>query len=387
MPKISADYIFNASQGLLKNHYLALNDEGTIQGIHKIETDDEIEHLAGIIAPGFINAHCHLELSAMRNQIPEGTGMVGFIGEIFAKRHTFTDKEKVQAALREVKKMWQGGTVAVGDICNTLVSLTVKCKYPELFTFSFIELLGLDPGRLELELEKGRQYIEEFETEGMQASITSHAPYSMSQALLRGIALQKPERLSIHLLESKAEREIFEKGSGEFVGFYEALQLAPQKFPDSSPIDYVLAGLEEDQAMILVHNTEMNKKEIKYIAKRFPQASFCLCPRSNYYIHHTYPEVERFAGITDRICLGTDSLASNHDLQVFEEAKCIHEISPQVPLSKLLDWLTFQGALAIGQEARLGSFRVGSKPGVNLIQNLDVERLLLTKESWVKKLY
>lgn len=387
MPKISADYIFTSPHGLMENHYVQLSEVGIIQGIHPIHETENIEQYSGILTPGFINAHCHLELSAMKNQISEGTGMVGFIQEIFAKRQSFTDKEKIEAATREVKKMWQGGTVALGDICNTLVSLTVKCRHPELFTFSFIELLGLDPARIELELEKGRQYVSEFEMEGMQSSITSHAPYSMSQALLAEIALQKPERLSIHLLESKAEREIFELGSGDFTGFYEAIQAGPQNFPVTNPIDYVLEGLEEDQAMVLIHNTEMKKSEIKRVSRRFPQASFCLCPRSNYYIHNTYPDVLNFANITERICLGTDSLASNHDLNVFEEAKCIHEITPKIPLARILDWLTFQGALAIGQEARLGSFRMGSKPGVNLIQEVDLKQLRLTKESRAVKLY
>lgn len=387
MPKISADYIFDVHKGLLHNHYLEVNEDGIIQNLAPIGQGDEIDHYRGILTPGFINAHCHLELSAMKRQIPEATGMVGFIREIFSKRHTFTDKETILAAEKEVKKMLQGGTVAIGDICNTLISLSVKCKYPQLFTLSFIELLGLDPARVELELEKGRQYVEEFETEGMQVSITSHAPYSMSPTLLQEIAMRKPERLSIHLLESKAEREIFEEGTGDFTGFYQALNLPGYTFPSTNPIDYVLEGLEEDQPMILVHNTEMKKGEIKRISKRFPQASFCLCPRSNFFIHRTYPDIERFTNITDRICLGTDSLASNRDLQVFEEAKCIHKIAPRIPLVKVLDWLTFQGAVAIGQEARLGSFRIGSKPGVNLINELDLPHLLLKKESRVEKLF
>jgi len=387
MPLISADYIFNSSDGLLKDHCLSVSDTGIIQELRPIEASDEVFFYEGILTPGFINAHCHLELSAMKNQVKEGTGMTGFIREIFAKRQTFTDKENMKAAAHHMKKMWLGGTVGVADICNTLVSLSVKYKFPELFTYSFIELLGLAPGRLELELLKGHEYLAEFETEGMQASITPHAPYSMGKELLKQILSQKPERLSIHLLESRAEREIFEKGTGDFTHFYEALQLGPQKFSPKNPIDYVLKGISGDQPMILVHNTEMKKKEISKITSSYSDAFFCLCPRSNYFIHRTYPDIASFDQYTDRICLGTDSLASNYDLDVFEEAKCVHEIAPEIPLSSLLDWLTYQGAKAIGQQERLGKFRKGAIPGVNLIRSVDLKNLQLKKESRVKKVY
>lgn len=387
MPKISADYIFNSPVGFLQHHYLEVDEGGKILDIQPIKDDDVVRYYKGILVPGFVNAHCHLELSAMKRQIQEGLGMVSFIGEIFAKRHTFTDKEKIQAADREMKRMYAKGTVGLADICNTLVSLTVKCKNPEVFTYSFIELLGLNPARLELELQKGREYLTEFGVEGMKASITSHAPYSMSEELLKAIAVQRPDRMSVHLLESVAEREIFEEKTGEFVSFYKSLQLASQEFPSPSPVEYVLSGLEEEQPMILVHNTEMTPKEIAQVVETFPNASFCLCPRSNYYIHRTYPQVKNFMELTDQICLGTDSLASNHDLDVFEEAKCLHKISPEIPLIKLLDWLTYQGAKAIGQEARLGAFHQDTTPGINLIENLDLENLRLVKESRVNKLF
>jgi len=286
-----------------------------------------------------------------------------------------------------MQELWKKGTVGVGDICNTTLSLPAKIKHKHLFTFSFIELLGLDPMRVESEMNKGQQLITEFETEGLKASISPHAPYSMSSELIREISRQHPERMSLHLLESLEERELFEKGSGAFVDFYRKVNLPYSGFATNSALRHVIQEISTDQAILFVHNTEMTEEELDQILDYFPRASFCLCPRSNYFIHKRYPDIKRFAQRTRRICLGTDSLASNHDLDVFEEAKCIHELEPEIPLEKILGWLTYQGARALGVEKELGSFLVGSKPGVNLISGIDENELLLTANSAVKKIY
>lgn len=387
MPKISADYIFHPPLGLLKDHYLEVDDQGKVLSLEKDSGEVGITHYEGILCPGFINAHCHLELSFMKKQIPQGTGMTGFIGEIFAKRFSFTDAEQRNAIEAEMEELWEKGTVGVGDICNTTLSLAAKIKHKHLFTFSFIELLGLDPMRVESEMNKGQQLITEFETESLKASISPHAPYSMSSELIREISRQHPERMSLHLLESLEERELFEKGSGAFVDFYRKVNLPYSGFATNSALRHVIQEISTEQAILFVHNTEMTEEEIDQILDYFPRASFCLCPRSNYYIHQRYPNIERFAQKTRRICLGTDSLASNHDLDVFEEAKCIHQLEPEIPLEKLLGWLTYQGARALGVEKQLGSFLVGSKPGVNLIKKLDVENLRLLEHSHAQKLF
>ncbi|MEL6250966.1 MAG: amidohydrolase family protein [Bacteroidota bacterium] len=387
MPKISANYMFHPPQGLLTDHYLEVDDEGRILRLGKDAGETDITRYEGILCPGFINAHCHLELSFMKKQIPQGTGMTGFIGEIFAKRFSFTDVEQRKAVEAEMEELWSKGTVGIGDICNTTHSLPAKIKHKHLFTFSFIELLGLDPMRVESEMNKGQQLITEFETEGLRASISPHAPYSMSSELIREISRQHPERMSLHLLESLEERELFEKGSGAFVDFYRKVNLPYAGFSTNSALRHVIQEISTDQAILFVHNTEMTEEELDQILDYFPRASFCLCPRSNFYIHNRYPDIKSFAKKTRRICLGTDSLASNYDLDVFEEAKCIHHLEPEIPLEKILGWLTYQGARALGAEKELGSFLVGSKPGMNLIQNIDLENLYLNEASWVEKLF
>lgn len=387
MPKISADYMYHPPQGLLRNHFLEVDDQGKILRLEKEDGDQDIIRYRGILCPGFINAHCHLELSFLKKHIPQGLGMTGFIGEIFAKRFSFTDAEQLNAIDGEMEEIWAKGTVGIGDICNTLNSLPAKLKHKYLFTYSFIELLGLDPMRVEAEMNKGQDLITDFETEGLKASISPHAPYSMSSELIREISRQHPERMSLHLLESKEERELFEEGRGAFVDFYRKVNLPYSDFRTNSALRHVIQEISTDQAILFVHNTEITEEELDQILSYFPHASFCLCPRSNYYIHKRYPDIRKFEQMTERICLGTDSLASNHDLDVFEEAKCVHKLEPDIPLEKILGWLTYQGAKAIGIQDQLGSFKLGSKPGVNLIQNLDMESLRLLDSSKTEKLF
>ena len=133
MPKISADYIFHPPEGLLKDHYLEVDDQGKILFLGKETGKEDITRYEGIICPGFINAQCHLELSFMKKQIPLGTGMTGFIGEIFAKRFSFTDAEQRNAIDGEMVELWENGTVGVGDICNTTHSLPAKIKHKHVF--------------------------------------------------------------------------------------------------------------------------------------------------------------------------------------------------------------------------------------------------------------
>ncbi|MEM6800771.1 MAG: amidohydrolase family protein [Bacteroidota bacterium] len=388
MPKISASYIFDPIQGMLEDHYLEFEPDGKIVALAPLDRASrlDLKQYEGVLLPGFVNAHCHLELSFMKKQVPEGTGMTAFIGEVFSKRLSFTDTEKIEAVHEEMQSLWEAGTVAVGDICNTQHSLPAKIKYRDIFTHSFIELIGLDLGRIEPELNKGQALITEFETEGLQVSMSPHAPYSMSSELIREIFRQQPSRVSIHILESKEERELFENGSGPFLHFYRQLNLPYLGFSSKSPLDHVLQEMSHHQAVIFVHATEMTEEEIQRITHLFPQAYFCLCPRSNKYIHNTYPQVSSFTKFTNQICLGTDSLASNHDLNVFEEAKCVHKISPEVPLEELLNWLTLQGAIALGIDDRWGSFLVGQRPGINLIKDLDLLERQLREGSFVEKI-
>ncbi|MEZ4776970.1 MAG: amidohydrolase family protein [Bacteroidia bacterium] len=383
MPVITADYIYSP-EALLRNYCLETTPEGEVISLRPISVEDHPMVCKGILLPGFVNAHCHLELSALKGHIPRQTGMTAFIGQVISKRNDFTEETQIQAVEDALRFLWQSGTIAVGDICNTGISILPKKASP-LFTYSFIELLGLGDTRAPEILNNGLALSEKFA--GLAHSLSPHAPYSMSRALIRAIYGQNPQLMSIHLLESKEERQLFAENGGPFREFYQKMGIPFAGFEAKDPIAHVLSEVKKSQPMLLVHNTQMTEQELIAIAQNYPQAWFCLCPGSNLYIHNSFPDLDMFRDNTDRICLGTDSYASNASIDVFEEVKLIQEKCPEISLHEVLRWATTHGAAALGKSGVLGAFIPGTCPGVNLIEGIAETQAELLPGAVVKKLY
>ncbi|MEO0469833.1 MAG: amidohydrolase family protein [Bacteroidota bacterium] len=382
---LSATYIFHAGQ-LLQNHVLELDENGLVLNLRPVLPTEDVAVLDGILCPGFVNAHCHLELTAFGGKIPEGTGMVGFVRSLMTARReaqlsVAIQEEAVHKAMRE---MWQAGTVLVGDICNGPISLSAKKAFPQLHTHSFIEILGLAAEKAEEILANGNSLAQQFGD--LPHSLSPHAPYSMSAALLEKVYATRSQLFSIHLLESMAERQLFEQGNGPFLDFYRSFGIPFQTFSDQKTLDHITKNLPAAQSVLWVHNTEMQPDEYDFLIQHFSHSYFCLCPRSNQFIHGKKADLKLFQQHPDHICLGTDSLASNHSLDVFAEAVDMHLDHPDLPLTEVLSFLTINGAKALQQANVLGDFSIGKQPGVNLIQHPDWENFRLTNESRVRKI-
>src|SRR6476661_3008858 len=123
--KFSADKLFIGNE-ILQNRVLITDEKGIVENIIAPEdAGDGIQYMEGIISPGFINCHCHLELSHMRGLIPEETGLIDFVFAVVTQRH-FPEEEILDAIDRAEAEMISNGTVAVGDICNNLYTLHQK---------------------------------------------------------------------------------------------------------------------------------------------------------------------------------------------------------------------------------------------------------------------
>ena len=111
-----------------------------------------------------------------------------------------------------------------------------------------------------------------------------------------------------------------------------------------------------------------------------------LCPNSNLFIEDRLPNVEllRFHGLN--ICLGTDSLSSNHSLSVLDEMITLHQYFPNIPFGELVQWATGNGAKALRMEKQIGTIEPGKQPGLNLITGMDLQQLKLLPGSHVKRL-
>lgn len=385
---LHATYIVPLHGPLLENAYLYIEDDGTIihyTDVAPITDQFEVERYEGLLCPGFVNTHCHIELSHMKNLVGEGTGLPAFVAQIPKKRSQAT--EHLDAALKAADQhMRDTGTVAVGDISNADHSIAVKRESSILY-HSFVELYGLDASKAPQIVRKGLALLEDFRSNNLLASLVPHSPYTLSSELLEAIyRYSDKELISIHHQETPSEMELFQKGQGELMESFESrgLDMSQQKSFQGSSSDYsLLSYLSPDQRLLLVHNTCSEDDDIHKVERYFNQVYWCTCPKSNWYIERRLPNYDLWRQHQLKITVGTDSLASNKSLNMLEELQFIQSKFPHIPTEELLLWACKNGAEALGFKD-LGAFVAGNRPGVLLIQGL--EGTVLTKASKVKVL-
>jgi aminodeoxyfutalosine deaminase len=391
--KFTANNIFTGSNLLPAGNVLITDTAGLIKEIiPEKEAGDNVERLIGILTPGFINAHCHMELSHLKGVIPEKTGLVDFVYNIITQRH-FAQETILAAIMTAETDMLQNGIIAVGDICNTTHSITQK-QQQRLLYHNFIEVAGFVPAGATTRFETATETLHQFlSTAHCQwSSISPHAPYSVSPALFELLNNYPNNNLiTIHNQETAAEDELYKTGTGDFLRLYEKLGIDISFFKHSgkSSLQTFLPHFKNNQSLILVHNVTTSKEDIDFVKLRMsnielPSVFYCLCPNANQYISNIIPNVNRLIENGCNIVLGTDSLASNHQLSILEEMKTLQQHFPQLELQTLLQWATFNGAKALQMEGKLGSFEKGKQPGIVLIENTN--DLQLTEKSTSKRI-
>ena len=396
MRKISATYIFTGNRPPLKNGILVCQNDGTVAEITDtggmLREEAGLEYYSGILVPGFVNTHCHLELSHLKGKIPEKTGLGGFLGEIHKLREDAALPDQ-EALKRADFQMQHSGTVAVGDISNTDASLAVKLS-SRLFYHTFTEAYGFHPSRADKAFGIALSNEGRFHEAGLSASVTPHSFYSVSDPLFQKInekALSDNSILSIHNQESRAEEMFFRSCSGPILNHLQqnlGLDVSHLKPLKDNILKRVLPLLPQKNKLLLVHNTYTSAADISVIKKyRNRENTFLvLCPNSNLYIEGRLPPLTLFMNEKLNLCIGTDSLASNHQLSVLQEMITLQHHFPEIPLELLVSWACWNGARALGIGNRYGSFEPGKNPGINLITGVDLLQLKLTSASRVKVL-
>jgi cytosine/adenosine deaminase-related metal-dependent hydrolase len=377
--KIRADLLFTGNQLLSgADQVLITKVDGTIEAILPVsEAGDDIQHLKGILSPGFINAHCHLELSHMKGMIPAHTGLQEFVKQIVALRQVAPEAIQEAIVLAEAEMM-ANGIVAVGDISNTLDTLTQKAKY-NLAYYSFVELYDLDPTRAADKIEAGLEIQKQFQENCVRASLVPHAPYSVTNDLWNLLSAHFGiHTISLHNQETPDENDFFKTKTGSFLGMYERTKVNLDFFEATglSSLQSVLPIFKKAHHGILVHNSFTSAEDIQAVHAAMDNAFWCLCPNANQYIEQTMPPVELLRSEKAKMVIGTDSYASNWSLNILDELKTIQQYHPQIPLAEMLSWATINGAHALQMEAGLGSFEKGKKPGLVLIKGTDTNGLL-----------
>lgn len=375
--QFSGQDLFDGNQFLGPNQVLITNEEGQVEAIlPRSEAGEEILEVPGILSPGFVNAHCHLELSHMKGRIPEHTGLPEFILKIVNDR-LHPEEEILEAIAQAEGQMMQEGIVAVGDISNNHLTAAQKAKQ-NLAYYTFVEISGWKPEIAEPRFSNAQKVMEHFRGITTAASFSPHAPYSVSQQLWEMMMPHfEGNTVTIHNQETPAENELFQKGSGDFVQMYQAMNIDQTHFTPTSKnsLPSYFPQLQKAKNVLLVHNTNTSEADMDFAtatAKANQQSLYyALCVNANLYIENALPPIELLRSKNANIVLGTDSLSSNHQLSILAEMQTIARNFPTIPLAEMLQWATYNGAKALQMDAALGSLAPGKKPGIIVLENLE----------------
>jgi cytosine/adenosine deaminase-related metal-dependent hydrolase len=387
MKQFSSQLIITNSKPPVRNAVITASDDGTIISVRN--TPDKkypLEFHDGIIIPGFVNCHCHLEISHLRGTIEAGKGLAYFIRELRSTKDVNTGDilEGIKAADRE---LYNEGIVLCADICNTSVTFSMKKESP-IHYYNLLEVFGIDPQKLHKRIAEILEIEAEAVRQGIEYSLTPHSAYSVSLSLF-GYLKEKTKKnkvTSIHFLESEEERQFLYGHAGPLRDSYEKSGIMPE-FPET-PADHTTAVLNEVTGsgnLILVHNTFADRDTVREVRKR-KNIFWCLCPASNMYISNKLPPADILASEGCNIVTGTDSLASNNKLSILSELKILQEHFPSVSLEELIRWATINGARALGKDQKYGSIEPGKKPGLLHLENIDLTNMKLLPESSVKRI-
>jgi aminodeoxyfutalosine deaminase len=356
---------------------VALDDDDTVRAVGpRAEVlrrfgDATEERAHGVLMPGLVNAHTHLELSVMAGEVEGGAGLVAWAGACMHAGEEHTHEERRDAATRAAAACVRLGTAAVGDVGNGLASLPGIAAAGLRGTI-FHELLGSRDARTgdalaDAARERAAASKRHPWPVGLGYVLAPHAPYSADPRLLRRIfaaAARTGLPTSIHVAEDADELALLRDGSGRWPAVLEAMGVdVPMRVPRQEPVAY-LAGLGAFAAPappLLVHMVHASAND-RRIARE-AGAPVVLCPRSNLHIGGRLPDVPALLADGLALAIGTDSLASTPDLSVFAEVAALRAAFPAVPALRWLEAATSGGARALRLEA-CGALTPGRRPGL-----------------------
>ncbi len=318
------------------------------------------------LMPGLVNAHAHLELSWLRDRVPPSARFTDWVKHLLAARGGAIERpddprvlDAASAAARDARAC---GTAAIGDIGNSLVSVVPIARsgmrglvFHELIGFRETTAALVDRTRAARQAASGHP--------GVRVSVAAHAPYSVSPELFRAIRAEADAsgepRTSVHAGESAEELELLATGSGPWRGLLDRLGVWREEWapPGTGPVDYLDALGVIDAGTLVVHGVQLTDDELARL--HAIGATLVTCPRSNQWVGAGVPPIERFYLSGVSVAVGTDSLASVEDLNLFSELKAMRWLAPGVPARRLIESATLAGARALGLGDDLGTLGAG----------------------------
>lgn len=391
---ISADWIHTGEGTVMEKGVVAFDDRGMIHHVLSDRSDplipaERLELMEGLICPGFVNAHCHLELSHLCGKLTPGTGLPRFLVGVTQSRKS--DPSEIYAAmLKADEQMLTNGIVLVGDISNGTDSIKAK-QNSKIKYHTFVELIGLEEGKSEEKLDLAKQVRAQFSSAGLSASISPHAPYSLSDKLRKLLAdenANESRSISIHNQETPSENELFETRAGRLTETFEGFGLSLRGLVQTgqTSLRSVFQDLNSQGPLVLVHNSHTTSEEMGWAIDNRKDLFWCSCPAANVFIELRNPKVEEWIELGATVCIGTDSLASNYQLSILNELELIQTRSPSLTIAQLITMATSNGARALGFGQEFGKLIQGARPGILNLTGRDISRGRITTNLAINRL-
>lgn len=389
MPRtIAAQYVFTNAGEPIKNGAVTYDEAtGKILSIKLLTTETaNTEFYNGVLVPGFVNAHCHLELSHLRGLIPPCKQLTEFLYKIVRLKTEQVFRDEICLAADQA--MYDAGINAVGDISNTSDTAFTKSRSKIRYR-NFIELLGTTEERIDFNNLTFRSVAKSLKySDNCPVHAVPHSPYFVSDAQFIDInALNADDRsvISIHNQETAAENDLYISHSGSFVELFPDI-VANIKTTGKKSLPSYGHHLQDYDNVLLVHNTYSQRDDFEYALQTFKNPYFALCPKSNLYLEGRLPDVSTMMTMHLNICLGTDSLSSNDTLSILEEMKVIVQNFRQISFNDILQMATINGAKALKFDDEYGTLQVGKAPGLLLLEDFDFQEFNICKETTVRRI-
>ena len=378
--RVAASFVYTLdSDAPIRNGFVEYDaEDGRILAVGECGPDEEVRQ--GAVVPGFVNSHCHIELSHLHGKFRKGTGMAGFIDQINALRDWAGADVKARLTQEWMDKMWKDGVSAMSDISNDDSSFKVKSSH-KIYTRTFLEVFGSEPEMCKGVMSDVTKLKETADAEGIDAAPTPHSCYTMSPQLLSASAAAGLESgyLSYHSQESQEEEDLLISGSGAMYENRKRSGMSTPPVTGESSLKYFIDRLAAakpapyDEHILLVHNVCLKQDDIDAAKRVMNNVYWAVCPLSNIFIHNALPPIPLMRKNGLAITVGTDSLSSNDDLDMVKELVCIKQNFAEVPMNEILVWACLNGARFLSKEDSLGSIAPGKIPGIVFVSNVDEE--------------
>ncbi len=339
-------------------------ENGIIQSISKNKPNGKIVDIDGVLYPGLINAHTHLEFSDLKKPLgAPGTPFTDWIKLVMEYRTNRDDERLLTSITKGLAESESHGVSAIGDISTFEYRDSIVPATAEAVVFR--ELIGFQAAQADSQMKIAEDHLSEPESNWYRPALSPHAPYSTNKEILdQAIQLSHKRKipLAMHLAETAEELELLANHSGPFfdllnrIGVWEKDNLTSL----TRPLNF-LQRLSSASRALVVHGNYLDDEERQFISKNRDVLHLVFCPRTHAFFQHERYPLNEIIKLELPLAIGTDSRASNPDLSIWDELQHIASHFPEISPRDILKMGTINGAKALGVDKHLGSIEVGKR--------------------------